>query len=345
MTTVFVYEYCCAVGLGRDESDPAHSLYREGRAMRDAVADDFRRLPGVEVLMLDFDPRTQGPVHHWERVAFRKLVLSAGHTLIIAPELDEHLTSRTEWVINSRGSLIGPNVAAVQLTSSKLELARLWERSGVPTPQTLPFLDWVQQAVSRYPVVCKPVYGAGSTATVRFNRPEDVEQVYRGDVVGDYADDDLLLQDFVPGHPASIAFLIGPRETVSLLPTFQVLSDDGRFTYLGGELPIRPDLAARATRLGRRAIDCVPGLRGYVGVDLILGDAADGSADYAIEINPRLTTSYVGLRQLADFNLAGAMLAVATGVPVGDVRWKPGRVRFHPDGRVEYDPTPGATFG
>ena len=47
MTTVFVYEYCCALGLGRDPSDPAHSLYREGRAMRDAVAEDFRRRRGV----------------------------------------------------------------------------------------------------------------------------------------------------------------------------------------------------------------------------------------------------------------------------------------------------------
>ena len=34
------------------------------------------------------------------------------------------------------------------------------------------------------------------------------------------------------------------------------------------------------------------------------------SGDRVIEINPRLTTSYVGLRALARFNLAEALLAV-----------------------------------
>ena len=88
-------------------------------------------------------------------------------------------------------------------------------------------------------------------------------------------------------------------------------------------------------KLARAAIECVPGLLGYVGVDLVLGDAEDGCTllNYAIEINPRLTTSYIGLRALADFNIAEMMLRVATGEPAGELKWKPGRVRFGPDGR------------
>ena len=156
-------------------------------------------------------------------------------------------------------------------------------------------------------------------------RWEDFHESARGQVGR------LMCQQVVPGRAASVAFLVGPSQTVPLLPTFQHLSDDGRFRYLGGELPIPPALAERSVTLGRRAVGCVPGLRGYVGVDLVLGDAADGSQDYAIEINPRLTTSYVGLRALAETNLAGAMLDVCAGRPV-EVRWKPGRVMFTPDG-------------
>jgi predicted ATP-grasp superfamily ATP-dependent carboligase len=81
----------------------------------------------------------------------------------------------------------------------------------------------------------------------------------------------------------------------------------------------------------------VPGLLGYVGVDLVLGDAADGSQDYAIEINPRLTTSYVGLRQLAEFNLAEAMLVAAAGKLEQPLRWKPGHVRFSSDGSTSFE--------
>jgi predicted ATP-grasp superfamily ATP-dependent carboligase len=75
-------------------------------------------------------------------------------------------------------------------------------------------------------------------------------------------------------------------------------------------------------------------LSGYVGVDLILGNAADGSKDIAIEINPRLTTSYVGLRALARFNLAEAMLALALGQQLPEITWHSGIVRFLADGTV-----------
>ena len=52
---------------------------------------------------------------------------------------------------------------------------------------------------------------------------------------------------------------------------------------------------------------------GYLGIDLVLGQAVDGSEDVVIEINPRMTTSYIGLRQAATGNLARAMLNVAAG--------------------------------
>jgi predicted ATP-grasp superfamily ATP-dependent carboligase len=179
--------------------------------------------------------------------------------------------------------------------------------------------------------VWKPRDGAGSTSTFRLNAALDVA-VARAKRAAEGHVGPMVLQEFVPGLAASVAFLCGPAGNVPLMPAFQRLSGDGRFRYRGGELPIPPDLAERATRLAQRAVDCVPGLLGYVGVDLVLGDAADGSRDSAIEINPRLTTSYVGLRRLADVNLAGAMLRVAAGEAGGPLRWGPGRVRFGPAG-------------
>jgi predicted ATP-grasp superfamily ATP-dependent carboligase len=63
------------------------------------------------------------------------------------------------------------------------------------------------------------------------------------------------------------------------------------------------------------ALAALPPANGYVGIDLILGDATDGSQDVVIEINPRLTTSYVALRQHYRTNLAAAMLQVIAGQP------------------------------
>ena len=115
---------------------------------------------------------------------------------------------------------------------------------------------------------------------------------------------------------------------IALMPTWQDISDDGRFHYLGGSAPMPPTLAERAIDIARRAIDAVDGLRGYVGVDLILSD--DG--DKVIEINPRLTTSYIGLKALSADNLMERLLQVVRGEPVAEPRWLPGSVRWTPDG-------------
>jgi predicted ATP-grasp superfamily ATP-dependent carboligase len=61
------------------------------------------------------------------------------------------------------------------------------------------------------------------------------------------------------------------------------------------------------------AARALPEARGYIGVDLVLGKAADGSRDYVIEINPRLTTSYIGLRAASQMNLAAAMVDACRG--------------------------------
>jgi predicted ATP-grasp superfamily ATP-dependent carboligase len=132
---------------------------------------------------------------------------------------------------------------------------------------------------------------------------------------------------------ASVAFLIGVSKIVALPGTEQRLSRDGSFRYLGGLLPLTPDMSRRAERIARQAIDAVPGLFGYVGVDLVLGD--DGR-DWAIEINPRLTTSYVGLRALAETNLAEVMLRLAEGGEPPALRWRAGPVEFSPDGSFRF---------
>ena len=61
--------------------------------------------------------------------------------------------------------------------------------------------------------------------------------------------------------------------------------------------------------------------------------ADDGSGDYVIEINPRLTTSYVGLRALARTNLAAAMLAVVAGQSA-NLCFGTEQVEFTADGTV-----------
>ena len=103
---------------------------------------------------------------------------------------------------------------------------------------------------------------------------------------------------------------------------------------LGGQTPLPPPLAERAVRIARRGIAAVDGLAGYVGVDVVLGEASE----VVIEINPRLTTSYVGLRALATDNLMDVLLRLVRGESAAKPRWRRGGVRWTADGRVELNP-------
>jgi predicted ATP-grasp superfamily ATP-dependent carboligase len=304
---VFVYEYTCALADGA----ASESLRAEGRAMLSAVVEDFRRVTGVEVVTL-----TAGA----GREAFRELARSADCALVIAPEFDGLLTERCRWVEEAGGRLLGPSSEAARLTSDKLLTAQHLRAAGVPTPDCAPFPGPV-----KFPAVLKPRDGAGSQATFLVRNPGEV--MFRAEqAAGEGWRGELIVQGYAPGIAASVAFLLGPGRCVPLMPAAQHLSDDGRFHYLGGEVPLAVELRERAVRLARAAVEAVSGLRGYVGVDVVLGET-----DQVIEINPRLTTSYVGLRALAETNLAEAMRLVAEGAEVMP-RWLSGKVRFGADG-------------
>jgi predicted ATP-grasp superfamily ATP-dependent carboligase len=118
-----------------------------------------------------------------------------------------------------------------------------------------------------------------------------------------------------------------------LPPCWQRLSDNGRFTYEGGALVNIPELARRATGLATRALDAMPPALGYVGVDLVLGNDPDGGEDVVVEVNPRLTTSYVGVRQAVKENLARAMLEIAEGREV-ELTVRRSAIEFAADGAV-----------
>jgi predicted ATP-grasp superfamily ATP-dependent carboligase len=297
---IVVYEYTSA----RAGAALGDSLHSEGRAMLAAVLDDFHRTPGIEATT---------PPPGEDREALREAARTSDYVLLIAPEFDGLLTERCRWVEQAGGRLLGPSSAAVRLTADKLRLSRHLRAAGIPTPPCGPM---------RFPAVLKPRDGTGSQATFLVRDRDELTRC-KGQAIAEGWHGELILQPFVPGTAASVALLLGPGRCVPLLPAEQHLSDDGRFRYQGGRVPLRADLCERAVTLARRAVEAVPGLRGYVGVDLVLGDH-----DQVIEINPRLTTSYVGLRALAETNLAEAMLRVAGGEQIS-LHWCEGTVEFN----------------
>jgi predicted ATP-grasp superfamily ATP-dependent carboligase len=225
------------------------------------------------------------------------------------------------------GRLLSPSSACIEIATSKQRTAELLCRCGIPVPRGSLLARGTNQLPAGFslPAIMKPVDGCGSQG-IRLVR--DMSELGHEMTSGEFR-----LEEFMPGQAASIAILCGPGGNYALPACEQRLTSDGRFHYLGGSLPLSPDLNERARRVGLAAASALPMPRGYMGVDLVLGEAADGSGDRVIEINPRLTTSFIGLRAASRANLAAAMLAAVEGRPP-DLCFSGVKVEFTADGAI-----------
>ncbi|MCH8828759.1 MAG: ATP-grasp domain-containing protein [Planctomycetes bacterium] len=320
------------------------SLLREGRAMVTAVLSDLGRIANVRTVTLWDESMPSPGIAGVETVRvgtpeerkrqFDRLAAQADAVLVIAPEIDGNLARQLERVEFVGGRILGPSVEAVELTSDKLQLPAFLEECGIPTIPTRKYLPAELLSASTGPVVVKPRFGAGSIDVQIFEPPFAAMSIPPAAAV---ATTDRVVQPLIAGESLSVGVLASRRRSlIEIFPLAdQILSDDGRLQYLGGRVPSRWNKNEIVVNAVRKIIEdlcrAVPGLDGYFGVDLILPDG-EPAAPLLVEVNPRLTTSYLGYRQLTRCNLAERLLFSETQEQ--PIRWAAGPVNFHPDGRI-----------
>ena len=316
---IFVYEWVVGGGFLDRAETPPDSLRREGAVMLAAVAKDYEKLSGVRVNTILAEgigplpfvagmPAIESVRSASERdTSFDALVQHADATIIIAPEFEGILLGLVGRVEQLGGKLLSPGAELVEIASDKQTTAERLYAGGIKVPQGMVIMPGEMcPAGFDYPAVLKPVAGAGSLGIMMLAGPEKAPEEF-----GAYR-----LEPVIDGQPVSVSFLCGTEQTICLEPCTQRIVGKGDFGYLGGAIPLVGSYRERALRLGQRAIEVLPKSIGYVGVDIVLGAAADGSDDFVIEVNPRHTTSYVGIRSATDANLGELVLMLAAGQTV-----------------------------
>lgn len=341
---VFLYEFITGGGTWSRPllGPPSGSLLTEGHAMIRALAADFRAaFPSAEI-DLAWDTRVPHAAPRGCRATpvasvesefrvFCRLAESADATIVIAPELAGALLERCRWAERAGARLASPDSRFVEIASDKHATIQTLALGGVPVPRGIRWHGAFTEFSGNdflFPAVLKPCHGAGSVGVRRVERREELAELAWSPPIGgpescgpeswqleSWRLESWRLESWCPGFSASVALICGPSGPFPLPACSQRLSEDGRLAYRGGETPLGTRLDVRARQLARAAIQSMPRTVGYVGVDLVLGADPTGEDDRVIEINPRLTTSYVGLRALARGNLAAAMMSAARGEP------------------------------
>lgn len=334
---IFLYEHLTGGGMLAAGGEAPASLLTEGLAMLRAIGMDLGKVNGVELTILVEErfkieelPAQRALVSDvagWQ-AAFATAVKRSDGVLLIAPETDGVLYHLAHQVEALGGRLLSPSSAFIRLAADKQQTAEQLARWDVPAPRGGLWRtgDALPPTVT-FPAMIKPVDGCGS---------QDVRVLWSPAELPD-SSAAWRLETYHSGLAASVALLCGPGGTGLALPACsQRLSSDGRFTYLGGETPLPLEFDARARRLADKALAALARISpplGYVGVDLVLGDDPAGREDVVIEVNPRLTTSYVGLRAACRGNLGEAMLQISLG-EAATVDFGPERIEFEANGVV-----------
>lgn len=345
----FLWEYFCS---GAFTGPSAATLLREGRSMLEAVLEDACGLPECRVETIlsadacaasldpaeasnaDEDPSLNKRVHvasdpEQERRLFAQLAAECDATFVIAPETAGVLCERRTMVDAAGGRFVGCSSEALALCSDKLQIAEHLRERGIPTIETHRL---EKTGELRFPAVVKPRDGAGSQRTYLVRDEAGLDEARAA--FSEAAESEPVWQPHVPGTACSMAAVVSEEgDRVEPFPLCeQRLSRDGRFRYEGGRVPLHSAEQRDARACVRRACRAIPGLYGYVGIDLILPE--EDRQPVIVEINPRLTTSYLGYRALASGNLAARVLFPDHDLP--DVDWRDGGVRFSTDGRLWY---------
>lgn len=282
------------------------SLAAEGRMMRDALARDLADMPDVE-LVTAHDARI-GPPPFGESLAiaasadpwevWRTVAARADVCWPVAPESEGALRSMAGLCREACPLVVAATDSAIATATSKAKTAAALGGGGIETPPTWALDDAPADAAG--PFVSKPDDGAGCEDT-RFwpDRPPP-GALPAGHVV----------QPFVPGEAASLSvFASGDEATVLAANRQRVAVEDGAFRFHGLDVAAFDRADPRFAAVVERIMTAIPGLNGFFGVDLVLRR----ERAVVIEINPRVTTAYAGLRRALGVNPA-RLLPIFGGV-------------------------------
>ena len=277
-------------------------LAHEGRTMLSVLRGSFERC-GYEVVL---------PGNGDFAGEIGRLAPGCDMVLVIAPD---NMLSKFTMILEQHTHNLGCGFMSVALCANKVQTRKILAKNGISIPGDT-------GAGKR---VLKPVKGCGALG-VRLSEGEPGE----GEFAERYIDGEHLSVSIVANRIIGDAcqYFTGNPPAVLAINRQEIrINPDGSFHYLGGETPVHPEREQEIISTAKKVIE-VLGCQGYCGVDMVVADKV-----YVIEVNPRITTSLVGIASCMKEEIADLLVAASKGQGPDSVHLT-GRVRFDKDGKV-----------
>jgi hypothetical protein len=282
---ILVAEYASALGLGG-------TCELEGRAMLSTLVESFEK-SGHSVAYPTHGPRIKAGDYILvnDQAEFEALLKSvkADACLLIAPD---GLQPRLLEIIEDHTANLGCSPGAARLAADKLLCTQALAHAGVPVAEIVDKPDPVEKGCHRY--VAKPRTGCGSEGV----RITSFVRAGPGEIVTRYHE----------GLHLSASFIVGREGFLPLTINRQLISFEGDgMRYQGSHVPYNTPRADEVWEAARKAAAAL-GLRGYAGIDFVLGERP-----WAVDVNARPTTSIIGIARVMKEEIGELILQARFG--------------------------------
>lgn len=233
---------------------------------------------------------------------------------IVAPESNNVLQTLVTNIEQADVTSLNCSASDIGKVSDKSVILAHAKEMGLPTPATVIIstredVAEIERTIDGrlgFPLVIKPLDGVGCTGlSVARNERQVAGAVAK--VIRESSSEYFVAQELIHGTAVSVSLLSTGKVTLPVSLNKQDVSlmvPEFTSTYNGGQVPLNSPRKREAFTLAEKLVRSFRGLRGYVGVDLVLTE----EEPIVIEVNPRLTTSYVGMRKITGFNPAQAII-------------------------------------
>lgn len=227
---------------------------------------------------------------------------------VIAPEMDFHLYNISKLVEEKGKYLLNSSAKAVAICSDKLLTIQVLNKQKIETVAAIQLDKFSQNWIA--PWVIKPKDGAGCLNCFFVANENEFSQRWQQIE----SKSDYLIQPFMKGKAFSLSCLFKDGDAWLLCCNLQHISiKQGQFKLNACEVNISIANKKPYQQLIKKVAKAIPGLWGYVGIDILQPEFAP---PMVLEINPRLTTSYIGIADTLGINVAKVVIDMVSDDPV-----------------------------
>ncbi len=323
---ILIFEFVS--GGGFNNVDIPSSLFCEGYGMLKSIITDFKALNFEISTLLDnrisfLTPHLDADIVSYVKARddyisiFKKTLVDCENAFIIAPEFSDMLYNLTKIVKDYKKQILSIDLKGIQLGASKIKTYEYFRNNNIETPETyqIPLIDGLDMdfILKKFnelntPIIIKPEDGVGAESIYYFENRNQIQSFFKELSYNIDLNRKYILQKYIEGRNLSISLIGPPYNTKNLFVPPKILSinfQDVKIKdsaiqseYFGGYTPVKN--YAQIIKILSKIFSKLDlsMFNSYFGIDFIK------NKDFIsfIEINPRLTTSYIGIRNIMNVN-------------------------------------------